>query len=364
MANSTVTGASGGGGGESCEGIEGAIVGLDLLVLGNVTLSGNSTTGLLRSLDQYLIANSILDHDGEACRFDGEALGGVGGNVLTDRTTGCDSLVGGPPPSLQDKVSVSDLGLGPLADNGGPTETMAIGPGSVAIGVGIADPESPLPCLPTDQRGFDRLEGECDSGAYEYLTYDLTVAKGGSGAGTVTSTPAGIECGSTCSASFELGTQVTLTAQPATGSRFIGWSGAGCSGAGPCEVTMSQARLVDATFAARNPGVRIAPATKRKVRLTTQMRKVAIARVTCVRQSCSIRSARVVFRVGDKTYRVKASFPTASFAAGKSRVVSAVLPRRAFSRLGDRTGIAGVRVVAVSEDRTRAQRQVQVRFRR
>jgi uncharacterized repeat protein (TIGR02543 family) len=66
------------------------------------------------------------------------------------------------------------------------------------------------------------------------------------GQGTVTSTPAGINCGTTCSALFNQGTVVTLTAQPAAGWSFAGWSGA-CSGL-TCQVTMSQARMVTATF--------------------------------------------------------------------------------------------------------------------
>ena len=41
-----------------------------------------------------------------------------------------------------------------------------------------------------------------------------------SGSGTVTSAPSGINCGTTCSASYDSGTQVTLTATPATGSTF------------------------------------------------------------------------------------------------------------------------------------------------
>ena len=62
----------------------------------------------------------------------------------------------------------------------------------------------------------------------------LTVAKSGTGAGTVTSSPAGINCGATCSANFNNGSSVTLTASPATGSSFAGWSGGGCSGTGTC----------------------------------------------------------------------------------------------------------------------------------
>jgi uncharacterized repeat protein (TIGR02543 family) len=68
----------------------------------------------------------------------------------------------------------------------------------------------------------------------------------------VTSSPAGISCGSTCAHSFVFGTSVQLTAIAAIGSAFTGWSGA-CSGSGACTVSVSQARAVTATFAARPP---------------------------------------------------------------------------------------------------------------
>ena len=60
-------------------------------------------------------------------------------------------------------------------------------------------------------------------------TFSLTVTKAGTGSGTVTSSPAGINCGSTCSASYNSGTLVTLTATPASSSIFAGWSGTGCA---------------------------------------------------------------------------------------------------------------------------------------
>ena len=76
----------------------------------------------------------------------------------------------------------------------------------------------------------------------------LSVSKAGNGAGTVTSTPAGIACGATCTAPFNAGSTITLGAVPSTGSTFTGWSGGGCSGTGSCTVTLAASTTVTATF--------------------------------------------------------------------------------------------------------------------
>ncbi len=68
------------------------------------------------------------------------------------------------------------------------------------------------------------------------------------GSGTVTSSPAGINCPGTCTATFPLGTAVTLTPKAATGSNFTGWSGGGCSGTSTCSITMNSDQAVTATF--------------------------------------------------------------------------------------------------------------------
>jgi trimeric autotransporter adhesin len=78
--------------------------------------------------------------------------------------------------------------------------------------------------------------------------FPLMVTVAGTGTGTVSSAPAGISCPSTCTANFNGGTSVTLTATPSSGSTFAGWSGA-CSGAGSCSVSMTAAQSVTATFA-------------------------------------------------------------------------------------------------------------------
>jgi hypothetical protein len=77
---------------------------------------------------------------------------------------------------------------------------------------------------------------------------DLALSVNVTGSGTVTSSPSGINCPSTCSASLAPGTQVTLTAAPANGWGFSGWGG-DCSGVGNCVVTMNTAQSVTATFA-------------------------------------------------------------------------------------------------------------------
>jgi hypothetical protein len=88
----------------------------------------------------------------------------------------------------------------------------------------------------------------------------LTVAGAGDGAGHVDADPAGIDCGhgadghAACAADYEDGTVVTLTAHPAPGSTFTGFSGGGCAGhATTCAVTMTQARAVTATFGLEAP---------------------------------------------------------------------------------------------------------------
>jgi hypothetical protein len=75
----------------------------------------------------------------------------------------------------------------------------------------------------------------------------LVVTRSGNGNGTITSSPAGINCGTDCAEVYPPGTTVTLTAAAAADSNFIGWGGA-CSGTGPCMVTINTATAVDARF--------------------------------------------------------------------------------------------------------------------
>ncbi|TMB23334.1 MAG: hypothetical protein E6J65_13825 [Deltaproteobacteria bacterium] len=97
----------------------------------------------------------------------------------------------------------------------------------------------------------------------------LTASKAGNGAGTVTSSsspgsPTQINCGATCSATYDSGTVVTLMAAPATGSNFTSWSGCDTTSGPTCTVTLSAAKSVSATLT-----LQTFPLTVTKTRLLT-----------------------------------------------------------------------------------------------
>jgi hypothetical protein len=81
--------------------------------------------------------------------------------------------------------------------------------------------------------------------------YKLTVEKTGKGSGKVTSSPAGIDCGETCSAKYVEDTAVTLVAEAdsASKSTFVGWTGCdSVNGKEECVVSMATERKVKAEF--------------------------------------------------------------------------------------------------------------------
>jgi hypothetical protein len=79
---------------------------------------------------------------------------------------------------------------------------------------------------------------------------ELTVKKAGLGKGTVTSSPSGISCGSTCSGFFEEGAEVTLTANAGSLSKFKGWLGCDSVVGEECKVTIGESkREVTVSFA-------------------------------------------------------------------------------------------------------------------
>jgi hypothetical protein len=93
------------------------------------------------------------------------------------------------------------------------------------------------------------------SPAVAQTQFPLAVTLAGGGTGSVHDTNFTINCPTDCSGAFDQGSQVVLVASPNSGSTFVGWSGAGCSGTQSCIVTMNAAENVTATFAVIPPPV-------------------------------------------------------------------------------------------------------------
>jgi len=149
--------------------------------------------------------------------------------------------------------------------------TVTSNPGGINCGIDCTEnyPSYPsytnvtLRAIPNSESTFKGWGGDCiGSGSictlsmtaaknvtatFKANTYTLIITKLGTGNGTVTSSVAGITCGTDCMANYATGTSVTLTAAAAPGSTFTKWSG-GCTGIGTCSVDMVAAKNVTANF--------------------------------------------------------------------------------------------------------------------
>ena len=183
---------------------------------------------------------------------------------------------GGTPPPMTDGIvltkdgsgvgtvtsSPAGITCGPMCQKAYPRGTLVMLIAQAAAGstfAGWSGPQAGLCRASTDIRCTLTVSGVMNVTATFDSTsgitqHRLTVSKAGSASGTVSSSPAGINCGATCAASFNANTTVTLTAQPDAGAAFSGWTGA-CSGsASTCQVRMDQQRSVTATFSAMSSG--------------------------------------------------------------------------------------------------------------
>ena len=209
------------------------------VVLDYVTMNGNGApTGGGIYTDQAgfsTLSNTIVANSTSGGNCGGSPVTSLGHNLSSDDTC---SFAG-----TGDMNSTNPL-LDVLADNGGPTRTHALLPGSPAI-----DGGDPFEFPPIDQRGVNRPVGLApDIGAYEFSP-TLTVTKQGNGTGAVTSDPPGIDCGSDCTESYDNETVVTLTANPDPGSVFAGWlADGGCPVPGDYQLTITKDTTITAIF--------------------------------------------------------------------------------------------------------------------
>ena len=155
ITNSTISGNNGGDQGGGIYNYEDTVVLLNSTVSGNMASEGGGIYNVgAASLTNTTLKNTIVANStGADCG--GSPITSEGNNIDSDGTCGL--------TDTSDLVNTDPL-LGPLADNGGPTQTHALLAGSPAIDAGSGDCPPPA----TDQRGVARPQSAaCDIGAFE-----------------------------------------------------------------------------------------------------------------------------------------------------------------------------------------------------
>jgi alpha-tubulin suppressor-like RCC1 family protein len=163
-----------------------------------------------------------------------------------------DGRLGNGESGSYEKTPVQVSGLGNIvAIAAGGSSTFALKDDGSVWAWGNNDDRQLGDCTTTGRTTPVQVTGPYCAGALDLLpqslVYVLDVSKYGSGSGVVTSNPAGIDCGSDCSATNAYATLITLTADAGAGSAFTGWSGA-CNGTGECRIVMDANKSVAAAF--------------------------------------------------------------------------------------------------------------------
>ena len=176
------------------------------------------------------------------------------------------SSTGSPRPQQSNQLTLSLTGSGkgivtsiPGGINCDPTCLASFGSGTTVQLIAAPDPGSTFTgwtgaCSGTGSCQVDMNSVESVAAGFGLGGATLTVAETGTGIGIVTSSPNGINCGTTCTGGFSLGTVVQLSAVANTGSAFAGWTGP-CSGTGSCQLTMNSNQSVSAIFNPAQGGV-------------------------------------------------------------------------------------------------------------
>jgi Divergent InlB B-repeat domain len=206
---------------------------------------------------EFLTASSVVLEAAPTggSTFTGWSGGGCSGTgacivvMIADQTVTATFTASAPPPPMTLTVTIGGTAVGTVTSNPGGISCPGTCIANFSAGTTVS-----LTATPAVGSTFAGWSGDC-SGADCSVVMDvnrsvtatfnppvgmsnLTVEKRGTGSGTVTSQPPGIDCGPTCVAAFPTGTVVTLTATPAAGSTLTGWNGPICGGSGPCTITL------------------------------------------------------------------------------------------------------------------------------
>ncbi len=226
-----------------------------VLELTNSTLSGNSApssggalagfnNGAAPNMGVSTIANNVIAYNkGGGCA--GKLPTSLGGNDVPD--PGCE-LAGQHATGdiSEDPGLEKDLAEPKLAENGGATETIAIGS---SLAPSAKDGLEQY-CPATDQRGTARpSHADCSSGAYQYVTaarVTITAATATAETAVSAKSSAGDASCTATSCTVNEGDAVTLTAESKNpGLQFTGWSGGLCATQNPCKLEHVKAAETD-----------------------------------------------------------------------------------------------------------------------
>lgn len=265
-------------GDESCEGGDATgVVGITGLVISpdgnNVYTASEEEGGPIAefargddgTLSQLSAPNNCIEEEGDDFGCDTSGIGIGDGYRLAISPDGANVYAAGPDNPCFSDGGCSDVAEFARGDGGSLSQLPS--PDSCIQDEGADGSECPNengtglggPGLAISPDGNNLyVTGEESIAEFARGTHTLTASLAGSGSGAVSDGTGAIACPSTCSHAYTTDSAVTLTATPASGSTFTGWSGA-CSGTGACQVTMNADLGVTATFTASGPPAPGAP---------------------------------------------------------------------------------------------------------
>jgi DNA-binding beta-propeller fold protein YncE len=238
---------------------------------GNITVIDGATNAITTLTDpnvlgpQAVAVNQNTNKIYVAIPTD-SALTGNGGVTVIDVATNTISIVKDPNAASPQRLAVDSLTNTIYVTNGGCGQiNVCSNPGSLTVINGatnavttVIDPNAAHPAFLAINPATNKIyvvnygvNGASNvtviDGGAKPTSHILSVLLAGNESGVVTSNPTGVNCGTSCTASFAPGTAVNLTASPAAGSTFSGWSSA-CTGAGSCNLNLNSDDFVTATF--------------------------------------------------------------------------------------------------------------------